>query len=130
MVAGGSVPLETDVEERLPWAAGVVLKESFGRYSAISPGMGDIREILREGTLKAVKRLEEGSLELLRIGPPAEVKIRFRNSAFAETAELLPQVGRVDGKTVVFEARNVEEAYWLVELLVFASAGVSSVVNR
>lgn len=130
MVAGDRALIEGDVKERLPWAVGVVLKESFGRYSAISPGMGGIKEILREGTLEALKRLEEGTLELLRAEPPVEVRLRFLNSAFAETAELLPQVERVDGKTVVFEAQNVEEAYRLVELLVFASAGVSSIVNR
>ncbi|WP_297534843.1 M55 family metallopeptidase, partial [Thermococcus sp.] len=61
---------------------------------------------------------------------PVEVELRFLNSAFAEVSELLPAVERLDGRTVRFRAESVEEAYRIVELLVFASVGVNAVVNR
>ncbi|NJE61320.1 M55 family metallopeptidase [Thermococcus sp. 21S7] len=130
MVAGDKALIETDVKEHLPWAAGVPLKESFGRYSAISPGMDGIRDLLREGALEALRRVEKNEVRPLKTETPVEVKLRFLNSAHAETAALLPFVERLDGKTIRFEAKSVEEAYRVFEVLVLASAGVSSIVNR
>jgi len=130
MVAGDRTLIEDDVAKRLPWAVRVTMKESISRYSSMSPGMDEVRRLLREGTLEAVKRWKDGGLKPLTTEKPVKVKLRFLNSASADTAELLPNISRLDGKTVEFEARNVEEAYKVVELLVLASAGVSSIVNR
>ena len=130
MVAGDRALIEGDVKGHLPWAVGVALKESFSRYSAMSPGMDGIRELLREGTLEALRKWKASELKPLTTETPVRVKLRFLSSAFADTAELLPSVERLDGKTIEFRAKTVEEAYRLVELLVFASTGVSSIVNR
>ena len=130
MVAGDKSLIETDVREHLPWAVGIALKESFGRYSAMSPGIEGIRELLREGTVEAFERFKRGELKPLKTETPVEVKLRFLNSAYAEIAELLPFVERLGGKTVRFSAKSVEEAYRTIEVLIFASAGVSSIVNR
>ncbi|WP_099211261.1 M55 family metallopeptidase [Thermococcus henrietii] len=130
MVAGDKALIETDVKTHLPWAVGVPLKESLGRYSAVSPGMEGIKKLLREGTLEAFRRVERGEVKPLETERPVEVKLRFLNSAYAEVAELLPFVERLDGKTVRFEAKNVEEAYRTFEVLILAASGVSSIVNR
>ncbi|WP_456420511.1 M55 family metallopeptidase [Thermococcus sp.] len=130
MIAGDRALIETDVKNHLPWVVGIPLKESLGRYSAISLGMEAIKELLREGTVEALRRFERGEIKPLKTTTPVEVKLRFLNSAYAETAELLPFVERLDGKTVRFEAESVEDAYKTVEVLVLAAAGVSSIVNR
>ncbi len=130
MVAGDRVLIDGDVTEHLPWAVGVTMKESLSRYSAVSPGMDEVGEMLREGTVEALKRWKNEKLKPLTTSEPVKVKLRFLNSAFADTAELLPSISRLDGKTVRFEAKNVEEACKVVELLIFASAGVSTIVNR
>lgn len=130
MVAGDRTLIEDDVKTHLPWAIGVPLKESFGRYSAMSPSMAEIRESLSEGARETLKRLENGELRPLKTETPVDVKLRFLNSAYAETAGLLPFVERLDGKTVRFKAETLEEAYKVFEVIVLASAGVSSIVNR
>ena len=130
LVAGDKALIESDVRKYLPWAVGVPLKESFGRYSAISPSLEELKEELRRGTEEAVRRLEDGKLKPVETEKPVEVELRFLNSAFAEVSELLPAVERLDGRTVRFRAESVEEAYRIVELLVFASVGVNAVVNR
>jgi len=130
MVAGDKALIESDVKNHLPWAVGVPLKESFGRYSAMSPGMDEIKELLRRGTIEAFRRVERGEVKPLKTKTPVEVKLRFLDSAHAEVAGLLPFVERIDGKTVRFEAKSVEEAYKTFEVLVFAAAGVTSIVNR
>ncbi|AJC72361.1 peptide transporter [Thermococcus guaymasensis DSM 11113] len=130
MVAGDKALIESDVKNHLPWAVGIPIKESFGRYSAMSPGMESVKELLRQGTIEAFRRLERGEVKPLKTKTPVEVKLRFLNSAHAEVAELLPFVERVDGKTVRFEAKSVEEVYKIFEVLVFAAAGITSIVNR
>ncbi|WP_457742672.1 M55 family metallopeptidase [Thermococcus sp.] len=130
LVAGDKTLIESDVMEYLPWAVGVSLKESFGRHSALSPSLEELKEKLQEGIGEAIKRLNEGKLKPLKANKPVEVELRFLNSAYAETSELLPFVERLDGRTVRFRAESVEEAYKIIELLVFASAGVNAIINR
>ncbi len=130
MVAGDKALVEGDVREHLPWAVGVPLKESFSRYSAASPGMEEIKRTLEEGTREAVERWKNGVIKPLRTEKPVRVRLRFLSSGFADSAELCPLVERLDGKTVRFEANSVEEAYRMIELLIFAAAGVNAVVRR
>ncbi|WP_456320721.1 M55 family metallopeptidase [Palaeococcus sp. (in: euryarchaeotes)] len=78
----------------------------------------------------AVEKLKAGEARPLKTSSPVKVELRFLGSEMAETAELLPSVKRIDGKTVEFEARDVVEAYKVFELLVLASAGVRAVVMR
>ncbi len=130
MVAGDRALIETDVRTYLPWAVGVSLKESLSRHSAISPGMEKVKRLLRDGTSEAVRRFKNGVLKPVKVERPVEVKVTFLNTAFADSAELCPLVERLDGRTVRFEAKDVEEAYRIVELLIFASAGVSAITGR
>ncbi len=128
LVAGDRALLEGgDVKEALPETVGVPLKESFSRYSAISPSMEAIKKLLIKGTKEAVKRWKEGAIKPpLSVEKPVKVGgVRFLNSGFADAAELCPpRVRRMDGKTVEFEANSVEEAYKMIELLIFAASGV------
>ena len=130
MAAGDRALIEGDVKGHLSWAVGVALKESFSRYSSMSPGMDGIRELLRERTLEALRKWKTGELKPLTTETPVRVKLRFLSSAFADTAELCPLVERLDGKTVSFEAKSVEDAYKIIELLVFAAGGVNAVAGR
>lgn len=124
LVAGDRALLESDVRDALPETVGVSLKESFSRYSAISPSMEAIKKLLMKGTKEAVKRWKEGAIKPLSVEKPVKVGVRFLNSGFADVAELCSLVRRIDGKTVEFETNSVEEAYKMIELLIFAATGV------
>ncbi len=130
MVAGDGALIEADVRKYLPWAVGVSLKKSFGRYSSISPSLSAVAKSLKEGTEEAIKRWREGKIEVFTTEKPVEVRVRFLNTAFAEVASLLPFVSRKDGKTVEFRASSVEDALGTIEVLTLTSAGVSSIINR
>ncbi|WP_297508859.1 M55 family metallopeptidase [Thermococcus sp.] len=129
MVAGDRRLIEDDLSE-LSGTVGVVLKDSFSRYSSVSPAMETVETLLRKGVAEAVGKWKEGLIKPLRTKTPVEVKLRFLSSAFADSAELCPLVERIDGRSVVFRAKNVEEAYRMIELLILASAGVSSILRR
>ncbi|CAB49502.1 M55 family metallopeptidase [Pyrococcus abyssi] len=126
---GGDEALREDMK-LTPWIEFVPFKRASGRYSAISPSMKRIEEELREGVKRAVYKLNRGELKPLEIKKPVEVKVRFLNSAYAEVAELLPFVERVNGKEIKYTANSVEEAYKVFEVLVFAAAGVSYITSR
>ncbi|WP_297501092.1 M55 family metallopeptidase [Thermococcus sp.] len=129
MVAGDRRLIEDDMG-KLPGTVGVVLKESFSRYSSVSPAMETVEALLKEGATEAVRRWKGGQIRPLKVKTPVEVKVQFLSSAFADSAELCPLVERTDGRSVVFTAKNVEEAYRMIELLILASAGVSSILRR
>jgi len=130
LVGGDRRLIETDVKEFAPWAFGVPFKESPSRYAAKSPGMDRIKAMLRNGVVEAVERLKKGEARPLLTEEPVNVRLRFLRSDMADTAELLPFVKRIDGKTVEFEVRTVEEAYKVFELLTLAAAGVNAIVTR
>ncbi|MCD6373245.1 MAG: M55 family metallopeptidase [Thermococcus sp.] len=130
LVGGDRRLIETDVKEFAPWAFGVPFKESPSRYAAKSPGMDRIKAVLRNGVVEAVERLKKGEARPLLTEEPVNVRLRFLRSDMADTAELLPFVKRIDGKTVEFEVRTVEEAYKVFELLTLAAAGVNAIVTR
>ncbi|NJD99785.1 peptide transporter [Thermococcus sp. LS1] len=130
LVGGDKKLIEDDVRKFTPWVEGVVFKESPSRYSAKSPSMVKLKNELREGVARAVERLKNGKAKPLKTEEPVHVKVRFLRSDMADTAELLPFIKRLDGKTVEFKAKTVEEAYRVFELLTLASAGVSAIVTR
>ncbi|AEH24328.1 M55 family metallopeptidase [Pyrococcus yayanosii] len=128
-VLAGDEALQKDAE-MTPWVEFVPLKRASGRYSAISPSLPRIEASIREAIGRAIRKLERGELRPLEVKKPMNVRVRFLNSAHAEVAELLPFVERVDGKTVAFRAESVEDAYKVIEVLVFAAAGVNYIVSR
>jgi len=129
MVAGDRALVEGDVAAHLPGTVGAVLKESLSRYSAISPGMRGVKELLHEKTVEAIEAWKNGRISPLDVKTPLRVSMRFLSTAFADSAELLPSARRVDGRTVEFSAGTMEEAYRVIELLILASAGVNAVVR-
>ncbi|ACS33293.1 M55 family metallopeptidase [Thermococcus gammatolerans] len=130
ILVGGDARLIEDVKKFAPWAVGIAFKESLSRYAAKSPSLGKVKALLKAGVTEAVIKLEEGEAKPLKAKEPVEVKLRFLSSAFADAAELLPIIERIDGKTVRFEAETVEDAYRIVELLILAGAGVNAIATR
>jgi len=57
---------------------------------------------------------------VLKSTVPVKVEIRFLGTEQADIAEHLPSVERVDGKTVQFVAKDIIEAYRILELLICA----------
>ena len=131
LVAGDKTLLDEDVAIHTPWAVRVPLKESLGRYSAISPSMPEALRLIREGVKRAVKKHEGGeSVELLELETPVDVEVEFTNSEYAHIASHLPGSESSGGWRVKFKAKTMEEAYRVTQLLVFAASGVKSSVGE
>ena len=122
LVAGDQKLLEDDVARYAPWVERVPLKSSYSRFASISPSLEKIRKDLEEAVKRAVEKLKKGGAKILKTSYPVEVKIKFLGTEMADTAELLPIVKRIDGKTIVYKANDIIEAYKILELLILAAA--------
>lgn len=128
LVAGEASLLQDDVERYAPWAETVALKRSLSRISARSPSMLRIEKELRKATRRAVANLRPDKAKLLRTTNPVNIGVTFLASHFADVAELLPTVHRIDGLKVEYAASNMVEAYKIFELLALAAASISALL--
>ena len=121
LVAGDQALLEDDVAKYAPWSVRVVLKESHSRFACTSPSLEKIRKELEKAVAEASEKFKKGEMKALKAAYPVEVKIRFLGTEMADIAELLPIIERIDGKTVKYTAKDIVEAYKILELLVAAA---------
>lgn len=124
LVAGEAQLLNDDVEKYAPWAQTVALKHSMSRLSAVSPSLVRIEKELRRSVKKAVSQRNKGKARLLIPKKPVRMEIDFLATHYADAAELLPSIKRVDGLKVEYTANSMTEAYRVFELLALASSGV------
>jgi D-amino peptidase len=127
LVAGDYQLLEDDVKVHAPWAERVELKRSFGRSAAKSPGLGKLEKDLIAAVKRAVSSFKQKKTKPLAMKTPMNVEITFKNSYFADTAELLPLVTRVGGHDIRYTTKNMNEAYEIFQLLCLAAAGIVAI---
>jgi len=121
LVAGDRALIEGDVRKFAPWVEAVSLKESLSRFASISPSTARLEVELSKAAERAFMKLKSGDAKILRPPSPVEMEIRFLGTEQADVAELLPSAERVDGKTVRYVAKDIVEAYKVLELLIHAA---------
>ncbi|MGC8556499.1 MAG: M55 family metallopeptidase [Fervidicoccus sp.] len=126
----GDEALREDVEKFAPWAVFVPLKKSYGRYSSISPSIEKLNEDLAQGVKEAVRRMNANEVRMIAVDKPVKVKIDFLNTGYADLAEYLPIVKRISGTAIEYSAESINDAYKILELLVFASYGLRSIIEK
>ncbi|MFW9991536.1 MAG: M55 family metallopeptidase [Candidatus Odinarchaeota archaeon] len=126
LVAGDAQLLEDDVKKHAPWVETVILKRSLTRIAARSRSMVSIEKDLKEKVRKAVSNFKANETKLLVTEKPVKTLVSFKESLFADAAELLPIIKRIDGLNVEYTASNMVEAYKIFQLLVIAASGLSS----
>jgi D-amino peptidase len=130
LVAGEAQLLKDDVKQHAPWIETVALKQSLGRLSARSASLRKIKKELREVIGKAIAKHKCGVAKPLLVKSPVEIVVTFLASHFADVAELLPTVKRIDGLKVEYTSHNMIDAYKTLELLVLAATGASTILER
>ncbi|MFX0087319.1 MAG: M55 family metallopeptidase [Candidatus Hodarchaeota archaeon] len=130
LVAGDAQLLKDDVEHYTPWVETVTLKQSLTRLSAKSSSMVKIELNLRQAVKNAVIRYNKKEVKPLKMNSPVKTKITFLGSHFADAAEMLPIINRIDALTVEYTSKNVIESYKIFELLVLAASGITRVLER
>lgn len=131
LVAGEAQLLKDDVKKWAPWAETVALKESLSRVSAKSPSMTKIEGNLRESVRRAASNFKPHSIPTLLVADkPVNMRITFLASQFADVAEFLPSVKRIDGLRIEYTAKSMVEAYKTFELLALAASGMTALMTK
>lgn len=123
-VAGEAQLIKDDVKRHAPWIETVALKHSLSRLSAKSPSMTTIEKELREAVKNAVDKFRHGKAEKLVAKAPVKTLVTFLTSLYADGAELLPIVKRLDALRVEYTSGSMIEAYKTFEFLAIASMGL------
>jgi len=119
LVTGDQLTIECAKQE-LNDFVGVIVKEAVGRYAAKIYPFEVVEEKLKAGIEEAMRRLREFKPTVEQ--EPVEVKLTFYSSAFAETPSLLPNVERLDARTLRYTAKNYLEAYRLLRVCLSLSS--------
>lgn len=130
MVAGETQLLKDDVKKYGPWIETVALKHSLSRVSARSSSMVKIEKELKKAVSKAVANFKQNKAKPLVAEKPVKTRVTFLVSHFADVAELLPTVKRIDGLSVEYKAKDMVEAYKMFELLVLAASGITALLTN
>ncbi len=130
LVAGEARLLEDDVELYAPWAETVPLKHSLSRVSARSFSMLKIEKEVKAAVRRAVANFKQNKVETIKAQRPVKIGVTFLASHFADVAELLPTVNRINGLKVRYTANNMIEAYKIFELLALAAAAMSALLTN
>lgn len=130
MVAGETQLLKDDVKKYASWVETVALKHSLSRVSARSSSMVKIEKELKKAVSKAVANFKQNKAKPLVAEKPVKTRVTFLVSHFADVAELLPTVKRIDGLSVEYKAKDMVEAYKMFELLVLAASGITALLTN
>jgi len=79
----------------------VEVKKGLGRTSAILLPPNISWRLLEKGAARAVQRLSE--FKPFKVKEPTKIEIEFQHTGFADAAEMVPYVKRVDGLRLTFE---------------------------
>ncbi|HEW63495.1 M55 family metallopeptidase, partial [Fervidicoccus fontis] len=97
---------------------------------SISPSIEKLNEDLAQGVKEAVRRMNANEVRMIAVDKPVKVKIDFLNTGYADLAEYLPIVKRISGTAIEYSAESINDAYKILELLVFASYGLRSIIEK
>lgn len=130
LFVAGDEALRSEVEKLTPWAVFVPLKKSIGRYSSISPSLSAIKKELINAAVEAARRYKKGDWRLISVEKPVRTRVDFLYTSYADVAEYLPLVKRIDGTMIEFSTNSINEAYGILELLILAAMGVKSLTEK
>lgn len=108
MVAGDAAAVE-EAKKLVPGVEGVSVKRATSMYAAECLHPQIAWRLIREAAERAVGRVSSGELKPLKPGDEVEMGVVYMLPADAERVAKRPGVKRVDGRTVSYRGRDVQE---------------------
>lgn len=105
---------EEELGEELETA---VVKEAVGRYAAKTLTPEKACKLIKEKTKKALQK--RNWVKPYKLEPPFRFQINFNRSSMADMAEFIPQVERVNPRTVRFVSENFIQGFKLMRVLMY-----------
>lgn len=121
LLVSGDDKIAAQVEERLPGVHTVTVKFGLDNRAARSLPRVEVYRRIREGTAAAVAAPRPMVKPLMG---PVSFRLEFTRSFYAEIAQLMPSVARIDPRTIEVQGENVVEAWrWALSALRLGSTG-------
>lgn len=114
ILASGDKMFTEEIRKLIPVRT-VTTKEAIGASAAKLTHPESVRKTLQAETKAALKDL--GKVKPLAVQGPIEFKIKVDSPTRADIAMGIPGMKRVDGYTVSYQAKNMEEAYKLIRIV-------------
>ena len=114
---------ETCVQARSILGGDIVtaaVKEGIGRTAAKLLPAGEARQLLKEKAKEAL--LKRDKIPCFILNPPIHIELGFLRSSQAELPLLLPQVKRMDARTVSFSSADLLEGFRLMRAVISLAA--------
>jgi D-amino peptidase len=109
VLVSGDDCLAREIEDTLPGTRTVVVKDALGQFTATSRPRAAVHDALRTGVRAAVEARD--TVPIRPVSGPVTFRLEFTRSAYAEVAALLPQVARIDGRTIEVTGTDLLEAW-------------------
>lgn len=94
-----------------------VVKEAVGRYAAKTLPPEKACNLIKEKTIKALKK--KSRVKPYTLDPPFRFQVNFNRSSMADMAEFIPQIKRVNPRSVRFESENFIQGFKLMRVLMY-----------
>jgi D-amino peptidase len=113
----------------IPGIETVVVKWAVTRYSARTLHPVEAQRLIREAATRVCRRA--GKLKPLKWKPPYRLEVRLIQAGMADAAGQMPGADRVDGTTVGFEARTIQELFRaMLTIIRLAPSGIVSARSK
>ncbi|MFB3891057.1 MAG: M55 family metallopeptidase [Phycisphaerae bacterium] len=109
MVAGDKAACDEAVALLGPPLRTVAVKEGLSRHCAVCKPLAVARREIEETAADAVRRAKD--FRPFIVQGPVTAEVVFTDPSFADAAELLPDIERLDGRTIRYRAPTFSEAF-------------------
>jgi len=115
LAVSGDEAAVKEIQALVPGVEGAIVKWPYGFHAArvLSPEAS--RQAIREAVKRGLAR--RGQIGLFRAKTPIEVELRFKNYRPSEVLSWIPLFKRTDSHSVRYPAKDMAEAYRILEFL-------------
>jgi len=122
LLVSGDQSVAAEASDWIPGIETAVVKEAAGRFAAscLAPALS--QRLIRVCAERAVRRFLAGAGPLpLKVALPVTLRVELMSTQMADMAALVPGIQRLDGRTLEFQAADMQAAYWTFRAVISAA---------
>lgn len=115
IMASGDTAFIEEIHTLLPNLATVETKQGLTQTAALNRPLEELLTDYAEKTIAILKEQSDWKNNILKVPGPYELRMTFINPLAADTANLIPGLTRVDGRTLTYKSDNFETVYQMLQ---------------
>ncbi len=127
----GDLEICKEARSIIPNIEVVVTKKGITRFAARTRTLESIRKKIKAKAKSAIQKVKNNLIEPLKLeADSVELVLKFFDPDIPDVLENVRGFDRIDGVTVRYIARDIVEAYKMIEVAMILSAGVNAILER